>query len=157
MLVNKFSYVKRCHEEIICILKVDNANNFFMASFDIENLFTNIPLLETIEICLNHLFPSPQSTVIRLNRKKIKTLLEHSVLNSFFVFVTKLYKQIEGVGMGLPLGSTLANVFMCFHEKRWLDDCPNHFKPVFYKRYIDDSFLLFDSECHAQMFLDYLN
>ena len=58
--------------------------------------------------------------------------------------------------MGLPLGAILANVFMCFHEKRWLDDCPNHFKPAFYKRYMDDSFLLFNSECHAQMFLDYL-
>ena len=52
---NSYSFVKD-------ILKVDNANNFFMASFDIENVFTNIPLHETIEICLNHLFPSPQST-----------------------------------------------------------------------------------------------
>ena len=58
---NSYSFVKD-------ILKVDNANNFFMASFDIENLFTNIPLHETIEICLNHLFPSPQSTVIGLER-----------------------------------------------------------------------------------------
>ena len=68
-----------------------------------------------------------------------------------------MYKQIEGVGMGLPLGPTLANVFMCFHEKRWLDDCPNHFKPVFCKGYIDGTFLLFNSECYGQMFLDYLN
>ena len=58
-------------------------------------------------------------SVIGLDRKNFKTLLEHSVLNSFlFCFDSKLYKQIEGVGMGLPLGSTLANVFMCFHEKR---------------------------------------
>ena len=41
-----------------------------MASFDLENLFTNILSHETIEICLNHLFPSPQSTVIGLDRKK---------------------------------------------------------------------------------------
>ena len=118
-----------------CILKVDNANNLFMASFDIENLFTNIPLHETIEICLNHLFPSPQSTVMVLDRNFFKTILEHSVLNSFFVFANKLYKQIEGVGMGLPMGPTLANVFMCFHEKRWLDDCSNLFKPVLQEIY----------------------
>ena len=28
---------------------MDNASQFFMASFDVENLFTNIPLTETID------------------------------------------------------------------------------------------------------------
>ena len=26
--------------------------------------------------------------------------------------------------MGSPLGPTLANAFLCYHEKRWLDKCP---------------------------------
>ena len=41
---NSYSFVKD-------ITAVDNASRLFMASFDVENLFTNIPLTETIEIC----------------------------------------------------------------------------------------------------------
>ena len=48
--------------------------------------------------------------------------------------------------MGLPLGPTFANIFMCYHEKLWLRECPDHFKPVFYTRYVDDTFVLFRDE-----------
>ena len=128
-----------------------------MASFDVENLFTNIPLTETIEICLNSLFKDANDLVIGLNRSLFKKLLELSVMNSFFIFAGKLYKQIDGLGMGLPLGPTLANIFMCFHEVSWLADCPLEYKPIFYNRYIDDTFLIFKHPSHAGLFFDYLN
>jgi len=59
--------------------------------------------------------------------------------------------------MGLPLGPTFANIFMCFYENIWLRDCPIDFKPIFYRRYVDDTFLLFRQESHAKLFLNYLN
>jgi len=59
--------------------------------------------------------------------------------------------------MGLPLGPTFANIFMCFYEKVWLSDCPLDFKPIFYRRYVDDTFLLFRQKEHANLFLQYLN
>ena len=32
-----------------------------------------------------------------------------------------------------PLGPTLSNSFLCYHEKKvWLDKCPEEFKPVFF-------------------------
>ena len=45
--------------------------------------------------------------------------------------------------MGNPLGPTLANAFLSFHEKKWLQNCPEHFRPVVYRRYVDDIFVLF--------------
>jgi len=59
--------------------------------------------------------------------------------------------------MGLPLSPTLANVFMCFHEKTWLSECPDSFRPIFYRRYVDDTFILFRDKSHASQFLDYMN
>ena len=59
--------------------------------------------------------------------------------------------------MGSTLESTLANVFLCHHEKKWLNDCPNNFKPVFYKRYVDDIFVLFKKSEHVQLFVNYMN
>ena len=63
------------------ISAVQNADNLFMTSFDVENLFTNIPLHETITICLDYLFPDDSSNVLGLSRKRFKTLLKLSVLN----------------------------------------------------------------------------
>jgi len=139
------------------IVAIPDADSYVMASFDVESLFTNIPLRETIEICLNLLFTNPTAIVYGFTRECFKSLLEMSVLNSFFVFDDKVYQQTEGLGMGLPLGPTFANVFMCFHEKVWLDNCPNSFKPIFYRRYVDDTFILFKARGHAELFLDYLN
>ena len=38
---------------------------------------------------------------------------------------------------------------MCFHEKKWLEKFPDDFRPVFYERYIDDTFILFKDQSHA--------
>ena len=56
--------------------------------------------------------------------------------------------------MDLPLRPTFANIFRCFHEMNWLNDCPSVFKPIFYKRYIDDTYLLFKSETHVKPMME---
>ena len=61
---------------------------------------------------------------------------------SFFSFDQK-YKQSDCVAMVSPLGPTLVNVFMCHFENIWLENCPTQFKPVVYRRYVGDKFLLF--------------
>ena len=48
-------------------------------------------------------------------------------------------------------------VFDISFENKWLRDCPNDFKPVFYRRYIDDIFVLFSSPDHADKFREYLS
>ena len=55
------------------------------------------------------------------------------------------------------LGPTLAIALLCYHEKRWLDKCSEDFKPVFYRRYVDDIFVLFRKEEHLQLFPNYFN
>ena len=59
--------------------------------------------------------------------------------------------------MGSPLGPILANVFLCFHEQIWLDNCPVEFKPLLYRRFVDHTFLLFRSKEHMEKFRLYLN
>ena len=59
--------------------------------------------------------------------------------------------------MGSPLGQAIDNIFMCSFESKWLQDCPNDFKPVFYRHYVDDIFALFSSPDHADKFKEYLS
>ena len=46
--------------------------SLFMASLDVEALFTSLPLLETIDICINELFEN-KDTVNDMNRGEFKT------------------------------------------------------------------------------------
>ena len=39
----------------------------------------------------------------------------------------------------------MANVLLSFYEMKWVEQWPNKFKPVFYRRYVDDIFVLFES------------
>ena len=97
-----------------------------MTSFDIESLFTNIPLEETMNICVDKLFVS------NLTKESFRSLLELATLDSFFIFDGKYYRQKNGVAMGSPLGPTLANVFLCHFEEPWISDCPIDYKPIYY-------------------------
>ena len=135
---------------------VQQNNELIMASFDVDALFSNIPLDETINICIDELFKN-NSIVKNLNRNQVKELLELATKQSFFIFNDKFYTQVDGVAMGSPLGPTLANSFLCYHEKKWLEQCPNEFRPVFYQRYVDDIFVLFKSRDHIDKFHSYLN
>ena len=50
------------------------SSKLFMPSLDVDSLFTNVPLDETIEICVNELFKSIQ-TVLGLNKQQVLEML----------------------------------------------------------------------------------
>ena len=56
-----------------------------------------------------------------------------------------------------PLGPLFADIFLTWHEPNWLELCPADFKPVLYRIYVDDCFLLFRSNNYINAFLNFLN
>ena len=104
-----------------------------LASFDVEFLFTNIPLQETTKLILDN---SNESTIslAGLNKQAFAFPLEIATCSSLFTFKDKLFTQIDGIAMGSPLGPSYANAFLCHHKKTWLDLCPLDFKPILYRR-----------------------
>ena len=85
------------------------SSKLFMASLDVDSLFTKVPLDETIEVCINELFKSSQ-TVSGLN-KQVLEMLSLTTKENVILFDQKYYSQIGGVAMGSPLGPTLAQFF----------------------------------------------
>ena len=67
-----------------------------------------------------------------------------------------IYNQIAGVAMGSSLAPVLANIFMGFHESKWLNEY-NLNKPKFYLRYVDGILAAFDYEQDSLNFLNFLN
>ncbi|XP_068692858.1 uncharacterized protein [Montipora foliosa] len=124
-----------------------------MCSWDVTSLFTNVPLDETIQICLDRLYSLPDPP--QLPRSVLKDLLRFATKKSHFIFDGQYYDQIDGVAMGSPLGPVLANIFMCHFEEKWLMN--SRFCPSLWFRYVDDTFTMFDSKDNANEFLSFLN
>ena len=55
-------------------------------------------------------------------------LLTTTMSESLILFDQKSYKQHDGVPAGTPLGPKAVNVFLCYHEKIWLQNCSSEFK-----------------------------
>lgn len=54
-----------------------------------------------------------------------------------------LFEQLDGIPMGIHCGPVFANLYMAWYEREWLSRMPNDF---FYRRYIDDCFVIFPSD-----------
>ena len=47
-------------------------------------------------------------------------MLSITLKESIILLDNKYYSQDDGVAMGLPLVPTIANIFLCRHERIWL-------------------------------------
>ena len=124
---------------------------------DVDALFTNIPLDETIDICVKKLFKTPDTLVKEISKNDFRVLLNLATKESFFTFNNKFFIQADGVAMGSPPGPILANIFLSYYEENWFNKCPIEFKPCFYRRYVDDIFVLFESSESADSFRKYMS
>ena len=89
---------------------IDQDAQLFMGSLDVDSLFTNVPLEDTVNICSDQLFKNVDK-VNNLSKEEFKQLLSLATKESYFMFDNECYQQIDGVAMGSPLGPTLANAF----------------------------------------------
>ena len=148
MLKDTFDFVNR-------VSKIDLAKDDYMVSFDVESLFTNIPVNETIDIILKRAFPGRTTRFHGLKRKTLKELLLICVTQSHFVFNGVFYDQIDGVSMGSPLGPTFANFFMDAFENEHFSDMEKLGVKVWF-RYVDDTFVILNSNVHLFDLKNYL-
>ena len=93
------------------------SSKLFMASFDVDSFFTNVPLDESIEISVNQLSKASQ-TVSGLNKQQVLEVFSLTTKENIILFDHKSYSQIDGVAMGSLLGPTLANIGIKFLSQK---------------------------------------
>ena len=74
-----------------------------MASFDIESLFTSIPLQERIDLSVENLFKD-RTHVDNLSKDSFHELFTRIMSESLILFDQEFYKQHDGVAIGSSLG-----------------------------------------------------
>ena len=112
-----------------------------MCSFDVENLYTNVPVEEAIEITLNYIYKPTKLVDVPFDKEQTRTLLNLSIRNAPFRFQNNIHKQIDGVTMDNPLVPILADLWIQMIEENLNRFSTN--KQLVWLRYIDDVFCIF--------------
>ena len=114
---------------------------------------TNVPLEETIQILAKKAFDGNwfnNTHNLNICEGDLIELLTIATKDQLFQFNGNLYKQIDGVAMGSPLGPLMANTYMCSIEEKLAQ---GNKLPNFYRRYVDDTFALVPDFAAATDFL----
>ena len=101
-----------------------------MVSFDAVSLFTNVPLKETTQIIANYLFDKDNPNTSPMEKHAFIKLMKLTT-QGMFLYNGELFKQIDGVAMGSPLGPILANFLLANLENKLLNET-NGFYPKLY-------------------------
>ena len=129
-----------------------NIDGKTMASLNVQSLFTNVPLIETVDIICSYIMVNKISVNIPI--ELLRPLILTCTLNVPFLFQNRRYIQIDGVAMGSPLGPIIANIFMAAMERK-VSGSINQF--VLYKRYVDDILVVADKREKIQLLLEQFN
>ena len=124
------SHVKNTMD-LVSKLKSHNSN-CLLVSFDVESLFTKVPVHDLLEFLKRKL----HEVELPVNLSVFLKLIELCVLDNVFTVNKKFYKQIFGFAMGNPLSPVLANIYMEFFEINLLPRIIT-FELIWY-RYVDD-------------------
>ena len=103
-------------------------------SYDVESLFTNVPIEETIEHILDEIYINKKLKPLCKSRLIMKRLLQKLISDCLFSVNGRLLKQKDGCSMGSPLSVVISGVFMTKLEK----DVVYQENPILYLRYVDD-------------------
>ena len=72
-----------------------------MASLDVESLFTNVPIFDTIDIISNYVYRNPDKQPPQIPEAILRSMLQLCTAKSPFVSPSgQYYQQVDGVAMG---------------------------------------------------------
>jgi len=85
-----------------------------MVSFDVESLFTNIPLEESIDLAVKYILEGNPN--LKLSQSCLRKLVMFATAETHFSFNAVFFDQTDGAAMGSSLAPVLANLCLGHHE-----------------------------------------
>ena len=110
-----------------------------------SSYFTNVPLAETIRICANTLYEDDRIVPPTFPKDIFVPLMAVATSCVEISFNNIMFRQIDGVAMGSPLGPALINIFVGYYENKLF---ASNSKTFLYQRYVEDTFSIFTTETH---------
>ena len=139
LMGNTSSFVKNAKHFSDMVSSESVTEQEAMVSFDVQSLFTNVPIDKALEV-INRRLAEDETLEDRssLTPGQVTMLLGICLKTTYFMYHQQFYEKAEGAAMGSPVSPVVANIFMEFMEEVAISTSPS---PVrFWKRYVDDTF-----------------
>ena len=104
-------------------------------SYDVESLFTSIPVSKSIDYIIKEIYKNKVNNPICKSKLIFHRLLEKLTKNSVFSVNDKLVKQVEECHMHGAISVIMSGI----HMKTMENDFVVPLNPKLYKRYVDDT------------------
>ena len=133
------SYLKDTKDLINKIAEIKAKEGAFIATIDVDSLYTNIDITNGLE-AVKQIFnknPDPNGP-----DKEILELLKIYLENNDFKFNSQWYLQTWGTSMGKKFAPNYANLLLAEWEEKALEKCV--LKPSVYWRFLDDIFMIWE-------------
>ena len=142
------SYIKDSSCVVLDLEQLTFSPSCVLMTIDVVSLYPSIPTalgLKALEIAmLSATFPS-----FKINF--ILELSEWVLSNTYINFENTRFLQIKGTAMGTPFAVVYSIIFLGIHEQSVLMKL--NFKPLYFRRFIDDIFIILNSEQECVSFL----
>jgi len=112
-----------------------------MITYDIKDLYINIPIEENLTITKQQLLKNNDKYIT----KQIITILHTILKQNYFEFQETIYHPSKGIAMGSPISGTMAEMFLQHIENKHIKQLLDSKNIVFYTRYFDDIFNIYDT------------
>jgi hypothetical protein len=117
-------------------------SNSRLASLDITNMYTSIPIRET-KIILDKVL---KNNLVNPNEaREILSWYDVITLQTYFLFNNTVYTQTDGLAMGAPSSIIISEIFLQYIESTCLAPVVNKHGISGYYRYVDDILIIYDS------------
>ena len=115
--------------------------NHRMISFDVKDLYVNIPIDENRNLIKTKLL---QNNNIQITYQMF-SLLKLILSQSYFMFQQKIYQPAQGISMGSPISSLIAEIFLQHYEDANIKQLLALKNIALYVRYVDDILVIYDT------------
>ena len=108
-----------------------------MVSFDVTSLYTNIPIIDTLNIIKDYVHSDDQfARKMAIPQDKFLDLVNLVLTTTWYTFNSQFYEQTDGVVMGSPASSTTAGIYMQAHESTAISTALH--PPKVWEQFVDD-------------------
>jgi hypothetical protein len=116
-------------------------SQYRLATFDIKDLYVKLPIQDIVKatkFCLHKYNVQPEIT------QQMVLLIETVLTQNYFQHNNQYYKPDTGIAMGSPLSSTMTETYLQYLEKLLIKHWLESKEIIFYRRYVDGIFIVFD-------------
>ena len=117
-------------------------DNYRMITFNIKDLYVNIPIDET----LNTIKTKLQQNNDTQTTHQIISLLKTVLSQNYFTFQQKINQPAQGISTGSPISSLIAEIFLQNYVDKYIKQILEAKSIIFYVRYVDDILIIFDKK-----------